>query len=123
MITDRFDAETKIVFATLTGKISMQEILAWFDTITPDRFPVRNLRMASDATGAEYDFETEKLEHSKKAFESLCSRFDDVRIAVLHSKPKETAFSQIISDRIRLPNYSQRVFSDTKPAIWWLLEE
>lgn len=122
MITDFFDAQNGIVLATLTGKIFMEDILQWFSTLTPERFPVKDYKMLSDATKAEYAFSFQDLHESDKAIADLSSRFYRVKVAVVHSKPLQQAYSEIIVEKNRIGNYNQKTFSVKETAMEWLLK-
>jgi len=121
MIQDRFDKDYNIVIAELTGQVTMDEILKWFDTITPERFPVSQLKMLSDASNVEYVFRKNELIASDKAMEVLTGRFKSVKIAVIHSKPKETAYSEMVRLKTRHKNYTQKTFFTLESALEWLL--
>ena len=122
MITDSFDAQNGLVVATLMGKIFMEDLIQWFSTLTPERFPVSDYKMLSDATKAEYQFSYQVLHKSDKAIEGISGRFNSVKIAVVHSKPKQQAYSEIVIEKNRIENYNQKTFSVREIAMEWLLK-
>jgi len=122
MITESFDAQNGLVMATLTDKIFMEDLIQWFSNITPERFPVKDYKMLSDATKAEYQFSYQDLHRSDKAIEGLSCRFNSVKIAVVHSKPKQQAYSEIVIEKNRIENYNQKTFSVREIAMEWLLK-
>ena len=106
MITDKFNEETGIAEAFLTGVITMPEILDWFSTLTPERFKVQEFKMLSDASEVDYQFGIDKLDHSYQAIGDLCRRFTRVRIAVVHANARGTAYSEIVINKSDFPNYT-----------------
>ncbi|HNW74886.1 MAG TPA: hypothetical protein PKN44_14750 [Bacteroidales bacterium] len=121
MITDKFNEETGIAEAFLTGVITMPEILDWFSTLTPERFKVQEFKMLSDASEVDYQFGIDQLDYSYQAIGDLCRRFTRVRIAVVHSHARGTAYSEIVINKSDFPNYTQKIFSERATAMAWLM--
>ncbi len=121
MITDKFNEETGIAEALLTGEITMTEILGWFSTLTPERFKVQDFKLLSDASGVDYKFGIDQLDQSYQAIGDLCRRFIRVRIAVVHSHARGTAYSEIVVNKSDFVNYTQKIFSERDSAMAWLM--
>jgi hypothetical protein len=122
MIKDSFDSKDGIVTASLTGKLTIEEALEWINSITPDRFPVRKLRILMDASDVEYAFQPKQVRLIISTIRDKCSGFDLVKNAAIHNTPREAAFSFLLSNHPIHNNYTHQAFSTKEAAMEWLLE-
>jgi hypothetical protein len=122
LITDSFNAETGIVMAVLSGKVTMDDFIEWSHILTPARFPVRKLKVIINGTTAKYPHPPFELQKMDKTIADLCSRFESVKLVRVQTKPNETAISKLVYYRKCPLNYSTRIFVSEINAIEWLLE-
>jgi hypothetical protein len=123
MIKDTFDNENGILTAFFSGEFTAEEIIQWLNLITPERFPIKQLKILLDASEGEYVFQATQLEKLDTPIMDLCSSFESVKTAVIHKTPKETAYSLIISNKTICKNYTEQTFSYKDAALNWLIED
>ena len=123
MIADTYNPETGIVMTSISGKITMEETIAWFDTVTPERFPFGQLKIFTDASEVEFAFPPAHLKRFEKVIADLCNRYKTIKIAILHKKARELAFSDIAEFSTSNQNYSHHSFLIREAAIKWLLKD
>ena len=121
LINDSFNAETGIVMAVVSGKVTIEEILDWTDTLTPERFPTRSFRGLFDASDVEYSFRPAQLKKFVEAITDFCTYFETVKIATVHTNARGLAFSEVIRSNISNKNFSQQSFFIREAALKWLL--
>ncbi|NJO89716.1 MAG: hypothetical protein HC831_12780 [Chloroflexia bacterium] len=120
MIKYEFDSKSGILEIFYTGKIQLTDLIEFGNSIYTDNKLPRKLLMLTDVTNAEYEIEveefTELIEHLKKHV----SAFEYIKAAFIQSKPKETAYSMILSNKNPIHNYYRAVFSTRAAAMEWL---
>jgi hypothetical protein len=123
MITDVLDKQTGILMVTLDGNIILDDLLSWLSSITPARIGLRTVKFLGDAFNANYCFSRTDLNTIRIAGETLCCQFEVIKCALLHNKPRETAYSTLIANAMISANYTHQIFSEKDHAIKWLLED
>ena len=123
MITDSFDHETGILMTFVSGKVTMYDFVEWTHTVTPERFPVRKLKLLIGAAQTEYAYQEQYLPKLNKLVAGLCSRYDSVKAARIHSRINEPMISALEQDREFPANCVTGIFFEQEDAIEWLLED
>ncbi len=121
VIKDFFDSTRKILFVTISGITSIEDLNQWITSITPDKAPEKYLKMITDARGAIYNFKAEDSKAIDKPLEELCRKYTWIKAAVIHKNPKETALSMVLRNRLEIKNYSQVIFSTMEAAENWIM--
>ncbi len=120
MIKYEFDSKLGILEIFYTGKIRLKDVIEFGNSIYTDNKLPRRLLMLTDVTNANYEIEvddfSELIEHLKRHV----SAFEYIKAAFIQSKPKETAYSMILSNENPIHNYYRAVFSTREAALEWL---
>lgn len=120
MITYRFNKETQILEVSYTGNILPEEIISYNEFIAENKNLPRELKVLVDARTASYQFSTKTIEILKVLVKQFMQNYKFMKVALVHSKPLETAFSQIIEDKQQPKNYFHHTFSTKEAALDWL---
>ena len=121
MIRFKYNQELEMLEVTYSGNITLQELIGFGEQVYSDSSLPRNLKILTDVTNANYEISPDEFSELKRNLERHISAFDSVKAAYVHSKPKETAYSYIISQENSIPNYKRGVFSTIPAARNWLL--
>lgn len=121
MITSEFNKESGILEVHYSGNISVSDLIEFGNTVYADQNLPRKLLILTDVKKANYLFRVEDFEEIINNLKKHLSVFDYIKVALVQSKPKETAFSMLLSEKNPLNNYIRKVFSTRDAAISWLL--
>jgi hypothetical protein len=121
MITETYQIQNEILNVKFTDEIPLTEIISWLESITYERYPVKCLKIFGDATMASYQFNTRQIDLIALFGDQLCQKFSSIRIALVLSKPKETALTTLVGIKMHSENYHQVIFSDKENAMAWLV--
>ncbi len=124
MVTYTNNDSLGIVEVNYEGSVKIGDIAGIIKTVIyKNRNIAKDLRILSDLRNAEYTFLVVEFSEVVKTLEKNLPCFNSVRVAVIHTNPKETAFSIYYESLLKLENYQHRIFNTTKSAIDWLLFE
>ena len=120
MIKEYFDSSKRILFVTISGSTSIEDLNQWIKSINFDKAPDSYLKIITAARDARYNFKAEDSRATDQPLEELCKRYFRVRAAVIHKNPKETALSMVLRNRLAMKNYTQHIFSTREAAEIWI---
>ncbi len=121
MITSEFNKESGILEVYYSGNISVSDLIEFGNLIYTDQSLPRKLLVLTDVTEASYILEINEFEEVITHLKKHLSAFDYIKVAFIQAKPKETAYSMLLSEENPLNNYFRGVFSTHDAAITWLL--
>jgi len=122
MITDSFDHENGILLTFQSGMVTIIDFISWANAVTPERFPVKDLKLLITAIQTGYTFRDEHLPKLDKLVFDLCSRYETVKAARVHSTFFKPDITELERKRKFPSNITTRIFTDQTNAIEWLLE-
>ena len=120
MISTYYDPNTKIISTDYIGKIDANEILEYISNLSIDSEEVGNLLYFEDQTRAEFVFSASEIKQIVHALYAKIKDLPSLRVAVLNTHPKETAFSLIAIRLLKVKNMHARVFCTKAAALEWL---
>lgn len=121
MITSEFNKETGILEVHYSGNISVSDLIEFGNTVYADQNLPRKLLILTDVKKANYLFRVGDFEEIFNNLKKHLSAFDYIKVAFIQAKPKETAYSILLSEKNPVKNYIRKVFSTRDAAISWLL--
>jgi hypothetical protein len=95
MIQTTFDPETKIISTNYIGKIDASEIIDYIAKLSITDESYHDLLYLEDQTEAEFVFKASEIKKIVHALYAKIKNIPSIRVAVLNTNPKETAFSLI----------------------------
>lgn len=123
MITSEFNKETGILEACYSGNIHLSDLIEFGNTIYTNQSLPRKLLVLTDVSQANYLLQVEDFEEVIAHLKKHLSAFESIKVAFIQTKPKETAYSMLLSEKNPLNNYLRGVFSTRDAAITWLLSQ
>lgn len=123
MIVTNYDPITKTLNTIFSGAISIQDLTEYFLELGLDQSLPDKLRYFEDHTNAEYTFKPNEIKQLATAIGACFNKFKFIKVAILHSKPKETAYSILAMQQINSPSVKTKVFSTKQAATDWLISE
>ena len=121
MISYEFNTELDILEVWYKGDISLVDVLEYGEMIRKDYSLPRDLKILTDATGANYTLSREEISELHTVMKEQIKPYDRVKTAVIQNKPRETALSMLVDIEGPISCYQHQVFSSRKAAIKWLL--
>ena len=121
LITNSFDPETGIITAVFSGEVDVDEVVEWARGITPEKYPVKKLKVLLNATQVKYPFQRDQYYRIDEANELVATLFEQFCFARVHHKPTETAISELVHSHKHPENYFTELFSHEANAMKWLL--
>lgn len=121
MISKRYNPHKEILEVVYSGEIYFDQIKAYIHQLEYEFSDAGRLRIFTDATAAEYKLKIDEVNKLLVILEGIMQDIGEVKIAFLHTSPKETAFSILLENTSGLSNYHHKVFSTREQAIRWLL--
>lgn len=120
MITVDFNTSTNILENTLTGTITIDEVLDMYYRIEHhDQLPV-NLKVIIDSNKAKYTFNEKDLQEIVSAIKHLLTKFNSIQEAIIQSSPYETAMAVLYEQMVEIKNFKFKAFSTREAAVKWL---
>jgi len=110
-----------IILTTYSGKITAEEIIRYIFHLKLPQKQHKEILYFEDHTEAEFIFNSTEI---KQIVHTLYAKIKDnhgIRVAVLNTRPRETAFSIIAIRLLRADNLFARVFCTRQAALDWLL--
>lgn len=123
MIQYEYNSEMGIVEAVYTGDIHVSDLIAYGDKIYADQSLPRKLLVLTDVTKANYVYSTKEFEELMENLKRHLTAYKFIKVAFIQSKPKETAYSMLVTKMNPSPNYVRGVFSTREAALKWLLSK
>ena len=120
MIKHWFNKDMQTLEVTYLGIIRAEEILDFSSFISNNKNFPRKLKILTDAREASYGFGINTVNLLVDPLVRNLKNYHSVMDAFIHSKPKETAYSQLLEIDNRHSNYVHKVFSTKKAALSWL---
>jgi hypothetical protein len=121
MITSEFNVITGIFEVNYTGRIQLSDLLKFGIRIYEDKSLPRRLLMLTDATVAQYEISISEISELIESVKIHISPYEYVKAAYVQSRPKETAYSMLMSTSHPIKNFFHKVFSTREAAKIWLL--
>lgn len=122
MITFEYNSKPGILEVIYSGEINLEELNNYGEQLYKDKSLPRRLKILTDVSNGCYIISPSEFPELKRNLEIHLSAYEHIKAAFVHSKPKETAYSLIISQENSIPNYERKVFSTMSAARRWLLE-
>lgn len=120
MITFCYNNDLKILEVFYEGCICSEEILTYGKIITQSKDFPRELKVLIDARKANYNFTAETVKILTQIIRQNMRNYTFMKVAMLHAKPLETAYSMLIENDNHSKNYYHKVFNSKNAAITWL---
>lgn len=121
MIITTFDASNNILHSKFSGNISFTELIEYFHQLGRNNIFPSSLYYFEDHTEAEYSFKASEVKKLARVLNICITRFEYIRVAIVQSKPKETAFSIMAIQNIKHNKVYALVFSTHEAAMEWLM--
>ena len=121
MIKHQFNEKLQILEVTYLGELSAEEILKFSTYVSTNIELPRKLKILTDATNATYNFNHDTVEKLMSNLKRNLENYQLIMDAFIHSKPKETAFSQLFEIERAYTNYVHKVFATKEAALNWLM--
>ena len=121
MIIANFNSVNGILYTTITGPTTIDDLNDWLKGINSNNVQESCLKLITDARNASYNFTADDSKPNDKILKDLCARYTWIKAAVIHKNPKETALSMVMKTRVGIPNYTQMIFSTLEAAENWIM--
>jgi len=121
MIRHLFNNELQILEVTYQGQINAEDILKFSSFISTNKELPRKLKILTDATDAHYNFSHSTADELISYLKQNLKNYHSIMDAFIHSKPKETAYSQLLEIEKNYDNYAHKVFATKEAALHWLM--
>ncbi len=121
MIYSEFNKEEGILEVNYKGNITLEDLLEHGTFITSDSSLPRDLKILTDARGANYQFGLDKMNTLIEALRNNLKYYNSIKNAFVYSSPVETAYSVYLGSNKKLEKYYHAVFSSVEEAKSWLL--
>lgn len=122
MINFEFNKELNILEVRYSGIISLNDLIEFGNQIYEDNSLPKKLFILTDVTQAEYHIGLNEFPELLNNLQKHVSRFEYVRAAFIQSRPKETAYSILLSTENHIDNYYHEVFYTREAALHWLIQ-
>jgi hypothetical protein len=121
MIKTTYNPVTKIISTDYIGKIDAKEILNYISNLSIEDDTYSNLLYLENQTQAEFIFNPSEIKQIVHSLYAKIKNIPSLRVAVLNTHPKETAFSLIAIRLLKAKNVHAKVFCTKEAALDWLL--
>ena len=121
MISSQFNTELQILEVYYEGNIKLNDLIDFWNEVHNNKSQPRNLHLLIDATRAQYELDADEFSELVKAMAQHVSAYELIKAAFIQSKPKETAYSMLLDQRVTVPNYHHAIFYTREAALEWLL--
>ncbi|MFZ4462559.1 MAG: hypothetical protein ACOYN5_01840 [Bacteroidales bacterium] len=120
MVENRFDEKEGILYVKISGEVGLQDMFQAMGFLIQNNYLPKDLKILEDARQAKVLFNISDLDEISYKMKQSLKDFDTVRHAVIHSSPKNSAFTIIISQKVNFNGYLLKEFSSEKSAKAWL---
>ncbi len=121
MISYQFNHNLQIIEVEYTGDVDLNQLLEYGERVKNDGSLPRDLLILTDATKANYLFDIAENSVMLETLKDQLKPYNSVRVAVIHSKPMETAMSMLVDADHKIADYNHMVFTTRRAALQWLL--
>jgi hypothetical protein len=121
MINFNFNNELQVLEVFYEGKITLDDLTGYGNSISSNDSLPRNLKILADATKASYELTPGEIPRIVELTKEHIKPYKHVKAAFLQSKPLETALSHLLELEFTPGKYEHAVFSTRKAALAWLL--
>ncbi|QQS51747.1 MAG: hypothetical protein IPM71_03205 [Bacteroidota bacterium] len=121
MINTTFDHKLGIIQTTYSGKITAEEIIRYVFNLRIPQKQEKEILYFEDHTEAEFIFSPAEIKQIVHTLYAKIRNSHGIRVAVLNTRPRETAFSIIAIRLLRADNLYAKVFCTRQAALDWLL--
>lgn len=122
MYSINFNEKNKIIIVTFAGIMDKNEPLNYIKSLISIKNLPENLRIMQDFTKAHYGFEISDLDDIANTAKNHAKEFKTIKVASIHNKSVETAFSIIFAKLLESKNLNYKVFSTFEVARKWLVD-
>lgn len=120
MINYCLDESTGVVCALLTSDVSWEEQSDFYKELAQDYMYLPVLRLLQNEMQASFPETDRMIEQSRELIRILTDRFARVKLAVVQTRPVETAYSFMFFDHFDGVKIDCQVFSTEENAAAWL---
>ena len=117
MIKYNFNEDLQILEVKYEGVINIEDFIKHNQFISENDLLPRKLKILTDARNANYDLSSDSIHKLIEILEPGFTKFEFIKGALLHSKPKETAYSILVEVEQKYNNYSHKVFTTKEAAL------
>ena len=122
MIECKFNDQMGILEVKYSGKVDVSQMFEYGESIAKNSSYPRKLKIITDVTEAEYDITKEDLRRVKEGLKIHTMSYEYLKVAFIHAKPKETAYSLLLEEDLPMDKYIHRIFYTKEAALDWLLQ-
>jgi hypothetical protein len=120
MIEKRIDTNGVFLWVRTNTMISVENMFSSIDYLITEISLPRRLRILEDATDTVVSFSIRDFEALAEKLKEVTERYIEVRHAVIHNSPKNTAFTLHFKNNFLNKGYNLEVFSTLEAATYWL---
>ena len=120
MIKYFFNKDLQILEVIYEGDINTEGIFKLNQYIRDHNKLPRKLKVLIDVSNGNYKFNPNELGEIIEDANLTLKKFEFVKQAFIHSKPKETAYSILFSSGKINGNYDHNIFASKEAALQWL---
>ena len=122
MIISKFNNKTGLLETKFEGEVTINEIVDYLHSIQENKTYPRVLKIITDATNADMNFTPGDIRIMIEKKFKTSSKYEFIVIAMIVSKPKETAFSILYHEltKAKIKNHRCEIFSTKDAALHFL---
>lgn len=122
MIDYSFNKKLGILEVTYKGIITVDELFDYGQMLYEDDSLPRDLKVLTDVTKGEYNILPEDITAILEKLRKHVSKYENMRVAFVHTNPKSLALSYLFERRLDTGKYQHRIFSTREGALNWLFK-
>lgn len=119
MITTHFNQDTGVLEITMSGEISLNQLMEYI-LMSPKENKPQEIRTIVDCRNAEFQVEPESIEDLAEAVLRVSEYHISIINAVVLSSPHDTAVALLFQERYRNENFALKIFSTYTSALEWI---
>lgn len=124
MVIKEFDKVNGILIIKYIGKVKIDEIIDYIKSVGDNELLPRELKILEYTNNIEYAFNVSDVKKIVELLETeIMPEFKSVRMCIIQSGTKETAYTMLFKHKIKINNYTYKIFSEEAAAKEWLLNE
>ena len=123
MIKYHFNDDLQILEVIYKGDIKSEDPFKLTKYIRDDNKLPRKLKVLIDASNGNYNFDPASVGEFIKDINLTLKKYEFIKEAFIHSKPKETAYSILFASGQIESNYYHNIFSTKEAAFQWLIDK
>jgi hypothetical protein len=122
MFERRFDNQGEYIYVKSNEIAKLEDMLNGLDFLQKETSLPRKIRLLEEASDVITSFTTADICLLIEKINETIPFYDQIKHAVVHSLPKNTAYALLLAHQISSGRYQLRVFSELGNAIDWLSE-